>query len=81
MTSILKRWLEHGAPDKSYLEEDNYKILKDLLFLNKDGIVACKHKDKTMSFTNSSVLPQTELLFGSHDQMGQQGVVKVTNRI
>ena len=49
MTSSLKRWIENGAPDKGDLEEDSYKILKqfylkrkDLLYLNKDGIVACK---------------------------------------
>ena len=48
MTSSLKRWIENGAPDKGDLEEDSYKILKqiylkrkDLLYLNKDGIVAC----------------------------------------
>ena len=53
MTSSLKRWIENGAPDKGDLEEDSYKILKhfylkkkDLLYLNKDGIVACKHKEE-----------------------------------
>ena len=28
LTSNLKRWIEKGAPDKSDLEEDSYKILK-----------------------------------------------------
>ena len=53
MTSNPKRWIENGAPDKSDLEEDSYKILKqfylkrkDLLYLNKDGIVACKRKEE-----------------------------------
>ena len=53
MTSSLKRWIENGAPDKGDLEEDTYKILKqfylkrkDLLYLNKDGIVACKRKEE-----------------------------------
>ena len=53
MTSSLKRWIENGAPDKGDLEEDSYKILKqfylkrnDLLYLNKDGIVACKRKEE-----------------------------------
>ena len=53
MTSNLKRWIQNGAPDKGYLEEDSYKILKqfhmkrkDLLYLNKDGIVACKRKEE-----------------------------------
>ena len=93
MTSNLKRWIENGAPDKGDLEEDSYKILKqfymkrkDLLYLNKDGIVACKRKeeDKALYKYNSIVLPQlyqTELLFRSHDQMGHQGVDKVYNRI
>ena len=93
MTSNLKRWIENGAPDKRDLEEDSYKILKqfymkrkDLLYLNKDGIVACKRKeeDKVLYKYNSIVLPQlyqTELLFRSHDQMGHQGVDKVYNRI
>ena len=93
MTSSLKRWIENGAPDKGDLEEDSYKILKqfylkrnNLLYLNKDGIVACKRKeeDKVLYKYNSIVLPQlyqTELLFRSHDQMGHQGVDKVYNRI
>ena len=93
MTSSLKRWIENGAPDKGDLEDDSYKILKqfylkrnDLLYLNKDGIVACKRKeeDKVLYKYNSIVLPQlyqTELLFRSHDQMGHQGVDKVYNRI
>ena len=93
MTSNLKRWIENGAPDKRDLEEDSYKILKQfylkrkhLLYLNKDGIVACKRRDedKVLYKYNSIVLPQlyqTELLFRSHDQMGHQGVDKVYNRI
>ena len=93
MTSNLKRWNENGAPDKGELEEDSYKILKqfylkmkDLLNLNKDGIVACKRKeeDEVLYNYNSIVFPQlyqTELLFRSHDQMGHQGVDKVNNRI
>ena len=93
MSSSLKRWIENGAPDRGDLKEDSYKILKqfylkrnDLLYLNKDGIVACKRKeeDKVLYKYNSIVLPQlyqTELLFRSHDQMGHQGVDKVYNRI
>ena len=93
MTNSLKRWIENGAPDKGDLEEDSYKILKqfylkrnDLLYLNKDGIVACKRKEENnvLYKYNSIVLPQlyqTELLFRSHDQMGHQGVDKVYNRI
>ena len=60
MTSNLKRWIENGAPDKGDLEEDSYEILKqfylkrnDLLYLNKDGIVACKRKRRTRSFTST----------------------------
>ena len=93
MTSSLKRWIENGAPDRGDLEEDSYKILKqfylkrsDLLYLNKDGIVACKRKEeeKVLYKYNSIVLPQfyqTGLLFRSHDQMGHHGVDKVYNRI
>ena len=93
MTSNLKRWIDNGAPDRKYLEEDSYKILKqfylkrkDLLYLNKDGIVACERKeeDKVLYKNNSIVLPQlyqTKLLFRSHDQIGHQGVEKVYNRI
>ena len=51
MTSNLKRWIEIGAPDKGDLEEDSYRILRKYfmqkegrLYLNKDGIVACKRR-------------------------------------
>ena len=75
MTSNLKRWIENGAPDKGDLEEDSYRILrqhfmqkKGRLYLNKDGIVACKRRDedKVLYKYNAIVLPQlyqTELLF------------------
>ena len=53
MTSSLKRWIENGASDKVDLEEDSNKILKqfylkrkDLLYLNKDGIIACKRREE-----------------------------------
>ena len=49
MTSNLKRWIKNGSPDKGDLEEDIYRILRQYfmqkegrLYLNKDGIVACK---------------------------------------
>ena len=93
MTSNLRRWIENVAPDKGNLKEGSYKIVKqfylkrkDLLYLNKDGIVACKRKeeDKVLYKYNSIVLPQLyqfELLFRSHDQMGHQGVDKMYKRI
>ena len=93
MTSNLKRWIEKGAPDKGDLEEDSYRILRQYfmqkegrLYLNKDGIVACKRReeDKVLYKYNAIVLPQlyqTELLFRSHDQMGHQGIDKVFQRI
>ena len=93
MTSNLKRWMENGAPDKGDLEEDSFRILRQYfmqkegrLYLNKDGIVACKRReeDKVLYKYNAIVLPQlyqTELLFRSHDQMGHQGIDKVYQRI
>ena len=93
MTSNLKRWIENGSPDKGGLEEDSYRILRQYfmqkearLYLNKDGIVACKRReeDRVLYKYNAIVLPklyQTELLFRSHDQMGHQGIDKVYQRI
>ena len=93
MTSNLKRWIENGSPDKGDLEEDSYRILRQYfmqkewrLYLNKDGIVACKRRedDRVLYKYNAIVLPQlyqTELLFRSHDQMGHQGIDKVNQRI
>ena len=93
MTSNLKRWIENGTPDKGDLEEDSYRILRQYfmqkegrLYLNKDGIVACRRReeDKVLYKYNAIVLPQlyqTELLFRSHDQMCHQGIDKVYQRI
>ena len=93
MTSNLKRWIENGSPDKGDLEEDSYRILRQYfmqkegrLYLNKDGVVACKRReeDRVLYKCNAIVLPQlyqTELLFRSHDQMGHQGIDKVYQRI
>ena len=93
MTSNLKRWIENGSPGKGDLEEDSYRILRQYfmqkegrLYLNKDGIVACKRReeDRVLYKYNAIVLPQlyqTELLFRSHDQMGHQEIDKVYQRI
>ena len=93
MTSNLKNWIENGSPDKGDLEEDSYRILRQYfmqkegrLYLNKDGIVACKRRgeNNVLYKYNAIVLPQlyqTELLFRSHDQMGHQGIDKVYQRI
>ena len=93
MTSNLKRWIENGALDKGNLEEDSYRTLRQYfmqkegwLYLNNDGIVACKRKeeDKVLYKYNAIVLPQlyqTELIFRSHDHMGHQGIDKVYQRI
>ena len=56
------------------------------LYLNKDGIVACKRReeDKVLNKFNAIVLPQlyqTELLFRSHDQMCHQRNNKVYQRL
>ena len=92
MTSNLKKWIENSAPDKGDLEGDSYRILRQYLqkegrlYLNKDGIVACKRREEdTVLFKyNAIVLPQlyqTELIFGSLDQLGHQGIDKVYQRI
>ena len=93
MTSNLKRWIENGSPEKRDLEEDSYHILRQYfmqkegrLYLNKDGIVACKRRDenKVLYKYNAIVLPQlyqTELFFRSHDQMVHQVIDKVYQRI
>ena len=72
MTSNLWRWIENGAPDQGDLEDDKYEILKqlnmkqkELLYLNNDGIVACKRKeeDRVLHKNNSIILKlnQSEL--------------------
>ena len=93
MTSNLKMWIENGTPDKGDLEEHSYRILRQYfmqkegrLYLNKDGIVACKRReeDKVLYKYNAILLPklyQTELLLKSHDQMVHQGIDKVYQRI
>ena len=93
MASNLKRWIENGTPDKGDLEEDSYRILRQYfmqkegrLYLNKDGIVACRRReeDKVLYKYNAIVLSQlyqTEFLFRSQDQMGHQGIDKVCQRI
>ena len=85
--------MENGAPDISDLEEDSYKILKefylkrkDLLYLNKDGIVACRRKeeDDFLNKYNSIVLPQlyqTELLFHTTRWVIMAGMDKLYNWI
>ena len=59
--------IENGAQDKGDLEEDSYRILRHYfmqkegrLYLNKDGIVACKRRegDKVLYKYNAVVLPQ-----------------------
>ena len=93
MKSNLKSWIENGAPDKGDLEEDSYRILRQYfmqkegrLYLNKDGIVACKRRkeDRVLYKYNAIVLAQlyqTELLFRSHDQIGHQEIDEVYQRI
>ena len=70
------------APDKRDPEKDSYRILiqyfmqkEGRLYVNKDGIVACKSRDEDMVLFkyNAIVLPQLlqiELLFKSNDLMG-----------
>ena len=84
MASRLKKWIDNGARDKRDLDEDSYQILRQYymqkegrLYLNKDGIVICKRRkdDKFLYKYNAIVLLQlyqTELVFRSHYQMGDQ---------
>ena len=67
ITSNLKRWIKNGTPDNGVLEENSYRILRQYfmqkegrLYLNKDGIVACKRReeDKVLYKYNAIVLPQ-----------------------
>ena len=67
MKNNLKKWIKNGAPDKGDLEEDSYRILRQYsmqkegrLYLRKDGIVACKRreKDKVLYIYIANVLPQ-----------------------
>ena len=60
MTSNLNRWIENGIPDKGDLEEDSYRILRQYsmqregsLYLNKDGIVACKRREEDKVLYNA----------------------------
>ena len=61
MTSNLKIRIENVAPEKGDLEEDKYRIVRQhfmqkegRLYLNKDGIVACKRREKrTKTCTNT----------------------------
>ena len=75
MTSNLKRWIENGAPDKGDLEEDSYRILRQYfmqkegrLYLNKDGIVACRRReeDKVLYKYNAIVLPHSTTEVSPH---------------
>ena len=86
MTSNLKRWIENGSPDKGDLEEDSYRILRQYfmqkegrLYLNKDGIVACKRREEDMeSSQNGHTAPELprvcQLLPGIHKRICGQGV-------
>ena len=59
MTINLKRRIKNGTPDKDDLEEDSYRFLRQYfkpkegrLYLNKDGVVACKRREEDKSCTN-----------------------------
>ena len=88
MTSNLERWIGNGTPDKGDLKEDSYRILRQYfmqkegsLYLNNDGIVACKRReeDKVLYKYNAIVLPQlyqTELLIGRMIKWAIKGLTK-----
>ena len=93
MTSNLSKRIRTGVKEKGDLEEDSYKILSqfhkersDLLYHTADGKVACRRKneEKILQKHNLIILPklyQKEVLFRSHDQMGNQGIDKVQQRV
>ena len=63
-----------------------YKERLGLLYHTAEDVVVCKRRDeeKVLHKHNLIILPQiyqTELLFGSHDQMGHQGTDKVQQSI
>ena len=85
MTSNLKRWIENGSPDKGDLEEDSYRILRQYimpkegrLYLNKDGIVACKRReeDRVLYKYNAIVLPQQNYYSGRMIRWAIRGSIK-----
>ena len=43
MSSNLKSWIENGTPDKGDLEEDSYRILRQLLLYAERGKVISEH--------------------------------------
>ena len=93
MTSNLSKWIRTGEKEKGDLEEDSYKISiqfykerRNLLNPTADGVVACRRTDeeKILHKHNLIILPQlyqTEVLFRSHDQIENQGIYKVQQRI
>ena len=69
MKSNLKRWIENGSPDKGDLEKDSYRILRQYfmqkegrLYLNKDGILACKRREEDRVLYKKENLYRTENL-------------------
>ena len=78
--------------EKGDLEKDSYRILsqfykerKGLAYHKTDGLVASKKRDeeRILHKHNHTILPQlyqTQVLFKSHNQMGQQGIDKVQQK-
>ena len=64
-----------------------YKLKKDLLFVNKNGIFCVKYPPQQRPLHERPcmiVMPQFyqhEILFRAHDAMGHQGIAKVVSRI
>ena len=64
-----------------------YKQKKDLLFVNKNGILCVKYPPQQRPLHERPcmiVMPQLyqhEILFRAHDAMGHQGIAKVVSRI
>ena len=90
----IKKLVAQESIDQDFLPDDvrafarnYYKQKKDLLFVNKNGILCVKYPPQQRPLHERPcmiVMPQLyqhEILFRAHDAMGHQGIAKVVSRI
>ena len=90
----IKKLVAQESIDHDIVPEDvrafarnYYKQKKDLLFVNKNGILCVKYPPQQRPLHERPcmiVMPQLyqhEILFRAHDAMGHQGIAKVVSRI